>query len=122
MEYLGAGGPEVNSSNVDLGITTLAINLNLNSYMETLKIEHYKHYKRFTPFQKNITNITIRTKKLLTECYASKESLMRNFHVSKKGKTPDKVSCVKEKKKLLTICPASNINIYIHNHEIRKNF
>ena len=62
MEYLGAGGPEVNSSNVDLGITTLAINLNLNSYMETLKIEHYKHYKRFTPFQKNIKNITIRTK------------------------------------------------------------
>ena len=71
MEYLGAGGPVVNSPNVDKVIVTLAINLNLSSYMKTLKIEHYKHYKNFTPFQKNITNITIRTKKVLTECHES---------------------------------------------------
>ena len=37
MEYQGAGGPVVNSPNVDLGITTLAKNLNLNSYMENTK-------------------------------------------------------------------------------------
>ena len=28
MEYLGAGGPVVNSQNVDKGITTLAMNIN----------------------------------------------------------------------------------------------
>ena len=65
MEYLGAGGPVVNSPNVDKGITTLAITLNLNLYKfltwKTLKIEHYKHYKHFTPFQNNIKNIAIRT-------------------------------------------------------------
>ena len=57
MEYLGAGGPVVNSPNVDKGITTLAMNINLNSYMENIKNrtlqtlqtvynfskEHYKH-------------------------------------------------------------------------------
>ena len=37
MDYIGAGGPVVNSSNVDKGITTLAININLNSYMEVIK-------------------------------------------------------------------------------------
>ena len=37
MEYLGAGGPVVNSTNVDKGINTLAMNINLNSYMESIK-------------------------------------------------------------------------------------
>ena len=37
MEYLGAHGPIVNFKNVDKGITTLAKNLNLNSYMENNK-------------------------------------------------------------------------------------
>ena len=34
MEYLGAGGPVVNFPIVDRGITTLVINLNLNSNKE----------------------------------------------------------------------------------------
>ena len=29
MEYLGAGGPVVNSRDVDKGITTLAMNINI---------------------------------------------------------------------------------------------
>ena len=37
MEYLGAGGPLVRFSNVDKGITTLAINRNLNFYIENIK-------------------------------------------------------------------------------------
>ena len=37
MEYLGAGEPIVNSPNVDKGITTLAISINLNSYIENFK-------------------------------------------------------------------------------------
>ena len=38
MEYLGAGGPAVvNSPNVDKGITTLAMNINVKSYMESIK-------------------------------------------------------------------------------------
>ena len=37
MEYLGAGGPVKNFPNVEKGITTLAININLNSYMENIK-------------------------------------------------------------------------------------
>ena len=37
MEYLGAGGPVMNSPNVDKGITTLAININLNYSMENIK-------------------------------------------------------------------------------------
>ena len=36
MEYLGAGGPVVNSPNVDKGITSFAMNVNLNSYMENI--------------------------------------------------------------------------------------
>ena len=46
MGYLGAGGPVVNSTNIDKGITTLAI--------KHLKLEHYKHYKHFTPFQRTL--------------------------------------------------------------------
>ena len=61
MKYLGADGPKVNSTNVKKGITTLAMNINLNYYLETLKMEHYKHYKHFTT-------------KLLAECHASKKS------------------------------------------------
>ena len=37
MEYLGAGGPLVSFSNADKGITTLAINRNLNFYIENIK-------------------------------------------------------------------------------------
>ena len=37
MEYLRPGGPVVNSQNVDTGITTLAMNVNFNSYMEKIK-------------------------------------------------------------------------------------
>ena len=37
MEYLAAGEPVVNSSNVDKGITTLAMNINLNIYIENTK-------------------------------------------------------------------------------------
>ena len=33
MEYLGAGGPVMNSASIDKGITTIAKNLNHNSYM-----------------------------------------------------------------------------------------
>ena len=63
MKHLGAGRPVVNFSNIDKGIITNAMNINVNSTLiwKTLKTEHYKHYKYFTTFQKNITNITIRT-------------------------------------------------------------
>ena len=37
MKYLGTGGPVVNSQNIDKGITTLPININLNSYIENIK-------------------------------------------------------------------------------------
>ena len=37
IEYLGVDGPLVNSTNVNKGITTLALNLNVNSYMESIK-------------------------------------------------------------------------------------
>ena len=33
----GAGEPVVNPPSVDKGITTLAVNINLNSYMENIK-------------------------------------------------------------------------------------
>ena len=37
MEYLGAGRPVVNPPNVGKGIANLAVNTNLNSYMEGIK-------------------------------------------------------------------------------------
>ena len=38
MEYVGAAfGPVVNSPNMDKGITTHAININYNYYMENIK-------------------------------------------------------------------------------------
>ena len=40
MEYLSAGGPVVNSPNVDKVITTLAMNINLILIWKTLKIEY----------------------------------------------------------------------------------
>ena len=97
MEYLGAGGPVVSSLNVDKGIATLAININLNSHWNTLKIEHYKYYKHFTPFQKNITNITNRTR----NCWQGvmrqrKEKATEKFSCAKERSTADKVSCVKK--------------------------
>ena len=36
-EYLGASGPVLNFPNVDKRITTLAVNVNLNSYIENTK-------------------------------------------------------------------------------------
>ena len=36
-EYLGASGPVLNFLNVDKRITTLAVNVNLNSYIENTK-------------------------------------------------------------------------------------
>ena len=86
--------------------------------MENLKVQHYKQYKRFTTFQKNVTNTTIRTK----DCW---HSAMRQ----RKERFVDKFSCVKERRnsrqsvmsKILTKCHASNtkfykyIYIYIYN-------
>ena len=40
MECLGVGGSVVNCPNVDKGITTLAININLDSYIENVYISH----------------------------------------------------------------------------------
>ena len=37
MEYLGAGGEVVNFPNVDKGIGTLNLNINLNFYMGHIK-------------------------------------------------------------------------------------
>ena len=37
MEYLGAGGPVVNSPNVDKGSATITMNIDLNSYLENIK-------------------------------------------------------------------------------------
>ena len=37
MEYVGADGPLASFSNVDKGIITLAINRNLNFYIENIK-------------------------------------------------------------------------------------
>ena len=53
MQCLGAGGSAVKFANVNKGITTLAININLNSYTEDTKnkIEHYKHYNHFNHFK-----------------------------------------------------------------------
>ena len=53
MEYLGSGGSVVNSPNVAKGIPTLTINIKYNSYIENLKIEHYKYYKHLMSFKKN---------------------------------------------------------------------
>ena len=57
---------------------------------KTLKIEHHKQNKHFTPFQKNITNITIWTKNAdKVSRIKEKINLLINFHVSKKEKTVD---------------------------------
>ena len=45
MEYLGAGGPAVNSPNVAIN---LAININHNFYMESIK-NRTLYYKHFNP-------------------------------------------------------------------------
>ena len=64
MEYLGSGGSVVNSPNVAKGIPTLTINIKYNSYIENLKIEHYKYYKHLMSFKKNTASITNSCKKL----------------------------------------------------------
>ena len=52
MEYLSAGGPVVNSPNVDKVIATLAMNINLNSYMENIKNRILKTLQTFYNFLK----------------------------------------------------------------------
>ena len=50
MEYPGRGDPLVNSPNVDKGITALAINISLNSYIENIEKKYHtfskEHYKQ----------------------------------------------------------------------------
>ena len=92
----------VNSPNVDKGITTLAININFNSCMENLS-------KNFSKEHCNNSNQDKKTAGRMS-CLKEK-NLLTNFHVSKKGKTPDKKLCVNNiqnrKIKLLKICHAS---------------
>ena len=72
----------------------------LYSRYKLLKIEHYKYYKHFTPFQKNITNITNRKKTTdRVSWIKEKKKLLGNVHVSKKRKTAGKVSHLKKKNK-----------------------
>ena len=52
MEYLGAGGPVVNSPNVDKVITTLAMNINLSSSMENINNRTLKRLETFYNFLK----------------------------------------------------------------------
>ena len=52
MECLVASGPVVNSPNVDKGITTLALNINLNSYMENIKNRTLQTLQTFYNFSK----------------------------------------------------------------------
>ena len=52
MEYLGADGPMVNSPNINKGITTLAINLNLKYYLENIKNRTLLTLKTFYTFLK----------------------------------------------------------------------
>ena len=65
-------------------------------------------------------------------CIKEKKNLLRSFHVSKKGKTADKVSVMS---KVLTICYASNTKFcrkkkmelnYLHlaflKYEVQKEF
>ena len=52
MEYLDAGGPVVNSSNAGKRITTLGINLHLNSYIENIKNKTLQTLKSFHNFSK----------------------------------------------------------------------
>ena len=54
MEYLGEDGSVVNAKNVGKNITTLAMNIHVNSYMENIKIEQYKQYKHLTTFKKKL--------------------------------------------------------------------
>ena len=48
----GAGEPVVNPPSVDKGITTLAVNINLNSYMENIKKRTLKALATFQTFSK----------------------------------------------------------------------
>ena len=58
-EYLGAGGPVVNSLNVNRGITTLTININLNSYIENIKNRTLKTLQTFYTFSKECVTYII---------------------------------------------------------------
>ena len=52
MEYLGAGEPVVNFLNVDKGITTLAIEINLNSSIKDIKNRTVSTLQIFQTFSK----------------------------------------------------------------------
>ena len=80
MEYLGEGGPVVNSPNVHKGSVK-------NRTLQTLQTFHNfskEHYKHNNKKRKTTGNVS---------CVKEKKNLLTNFHVSKKGKTSDKVSC-----------------------------
>ena len=83
MEYLGADGPVVNSPNIDKGITALTININLNFYIEDIKHRTLQTFHTFS----HITNITNWTKKTADRVSSVKEKkkLLRYFLESKKG-------------------------------------
>ena len=57
-EYLGASGPVVNSPTVDKGTTALAMNINLNSYME--KINKRSKGPSFVPTPSDINWYEVR--------------------------------------------------------------
>ena len=106
-EYLGAGGPVVNSLNVNRGNTTLAININLSSYIENIKNKTLKALQTFHTFSKEcVTYITNRTK-----------NYWQSVMPQKKRNTAHKVPCVKNiynrKIRLLTVCHASNSKFYL---------
>ena len=95
--------------NIDKQITTLAMNINFNSYVENVKNRTLQILRTFSTFQKDITNIAIRTKNCWQRvmCQGKEKSidklsyvkerkkLLTKCHASKKGKTADKVSCLK---------------------------
>ena len=89
MGYLGTGEPVVNVLNVNKGITTLAIKINLNSSIKntknrtigTLQIfqtfskEYHKHNKQGKKLPDSYRDIFLYKRKetLLTKCHASRK-------------------------------------------------
>ena len=99
------------------------------------KTEHYRQYKHLTLFQKNITNITIRTRNYLlghVSCVKERKGFWQSVLYLKKKNTADKVPCVKNvyniynrEISLLAIFPIFHapivnhfiyINIYIYTY------
>ena len=97
MEYVDAAGSVVNSPNINKGITTLAINLNPNSYMENIKKGTLQTLKTLHTFSKEHYKHNNEDKKLLTVSCV-KEKSTEKFLSVKEEKTFDKVSCIKERK------------------------